>query len=105
MVAIKAHRRASAERIIPAIARPFFADFKPRKPNIKPTIPKSPEQGKTKALGQILKIPKTRDAIPKPDLSFTVVGAFGGKDSVVILSSSDMRWIIVVFGTTHKGNG
>jgi hypothetical protein len=87
IIATIVHNNARTERMIPAVAKPFFDDFRPRMPKIKPASPNKPEQGHTMALGQRLTIPNTSEAMLSPDLSLTGTLSTGGNGSADMITS------------------
>jgi hypothetical protein len=87
IIAMIVHNKARTERMMPAVAKPFFGDFRPRMPKIKPASPNKPEHGHTMALGHRLTIPNTSEAMLNPDLSLAGTLSTGGNDSTDMITS------------------
>src|ERR1700690_4398613 len=74
---ITVNNRPTAERIIPAVARPFPTDFRPRMPRTRPTRPMGPPQNQpTEAHKE--RIPRMSEAMARPLLLLTGAGTETG---------------------------
>jgi hypothetical protein len=82
--------RPTAERIMPAVARPLEAGFLPRKPRMRPTILRGPPQNQpTEAHNE--RIPRIREAIARPlPLTGAGVETYPGTGAVAGGNGSDM---------------